>query len=80
MNAPTRVALLLLFVLLQSHPGLCEDDTFADLVSSKRVVFLGERHDFEDDHAGQLAALRQLKGLDQRPLLLAVEMFDECDW
>lgn len=40
-----------------------------------RVVFLGENHRSARDHQGQLLTLQDLARLDDRPLLVAAEMF-----
>lgn len=40
-----------------------------------RVVFLGESHRSSSDHRGQLSVLQDLARLDDRPLVVAVEMF-----
>lgn len=44
---------------------------------SAQVVFLGESHTDANDHAGQLQVLKQLQGLDDRPLVVLAEMFTE---
>lgn len=40
-----------------------------------RVVFLGENHQSASDHEGQLGVLQDLAALDDRPLIVAAEMF-----
>ena len=42
-----------------------------------QVVFLGESHDSERDHQGQLEALKAIRALDDKPMVVLAEMFNE---
>lgn len=71
---------LLLFLLLSTlvlaeSPQPPPDSV--ERLSEAQIVFLGENHTDSDDHAGQLQVLQAMHHLDDKPLLVAAEMFTE---
>lgn len=64
-----RVALLVCLLFLTAPLGAEP--------SEAQVVLLGESHTSTRDHQGQLEALQLLSQLDDKPLLVCLEMFNE---